>query len=100
MSMSNWRAMWLAACLSIPLASCALDAEGELDDPSLSEEAEATEPAAQPTSLEAGEEELACTRWQCQPCQPPSHQVTAQRTYTECGAHDQVWEVIYLCSSC
>jgi hypothetical protein len=103
--MSKFRTVCLAIGVCILSASCAMVDEGELDDQALSDEAEgeASDPeAADPATLAPAGDELACeSRWQCQQCAPPyGRQVTAQRTYTECGAHGQLWEVIYLCSNC
>lgn len=87
----------LAICLCIPLASCMVDAEDDTED----------EVAAEGEVAPAGQEEGAAVEAadcqfsvQCDPCQPPWVQQTAQRTWDSCGASGPMWAIEYYCALC
>jgi hypothetical protein len=101
--MSKSRTGWLLAiCLSLPLAGC-LVAEGdeEQGDPAeteelVTEEAETGESTA-PEAIEAQDCQFS---QQCDPCEPPWVQQTAQRVWNECGATGTMWAIKYYCALC
>lgn len=94
--MSKCPAAWLLAiCLCIPLAACAMVDDGEPGDPG--ESGEAAEPDSEAAAIEAQSCEFSV---QCDPCQPPWVQQTAQRTWDSCGASGPMWAIEYYCALC
>jgi hypothetical protein len=97
MTMSKLATGWLLAIsLCIPLASCAMAAEDDLEEELVAEEAAADE-AAEPTAVETQDCQFSV---QCDPCQPPWVQQTAQRTWDSCGASGPMWSIEYYCALC
>ncbi len=99
MSMSTSATGWLLAiCLCIPLASCVVAAEDELEDEVAAEQGEtgATDEAG-PAAVETQDCQFSV---QCDPCQPPWVQQTAQRTWDSCGASGPMWAIEYYCALC
>ena len=92
-SVTGWL---LAICLCMPLTSCMVGAEDDLED-------EAAEGAVEPAT-EEGEPAVDTADCQfsvqCDPCQPPWVQQTAQRTWDSCGASGTMWAIEYYCALC
>jgi len=96
--MSKLATGWLLAiCLCIPLASCVMAAEDDLEEELVAEEGEPAGEAAEPT---AGKTQDCQFSVQCDPCQPPWVQQTAQRTWDSCGASGPMWAIEYYCALC
>ena len=109
--MSKSRTTWLlAACLCIPLASCIVGDEGDPEDPGGTDETTGgaaggaaeggTDHATAPAGAPAVGEQSCEFSVQCEPCEAPWVQQTAQRTFDSCGASPPMWAIEYYCALC
>jgi hypothetical protein len=97
--MSKSRTGWLLAiCLCIPLAACVVGPEEELEDAEVAADEVAVE-EAEPAALEATTSDCQFSV-QCDPCEPPWVQQTAQRTWDSCGASGPMWSIEFYCALC